>query len=256
MDLGINGKRVVVIGGGRSIGRAIAEAFASEGASVALCARSSDQVNDTVTALKVKGATALGAAVDVKDGAQVAGFVEAAAAAFEGIDVLVSNASAMAFTRGEEDWRAMVEVDLLGAVRSFDAAKPFLLASAETHGDAAFVVISSASAIETNGPAPYGAIKAALIHYAKGVARENAPKKLRCNVVSPGMVFTEDGAWGRMKVDNPTLYAEMLGRNPMRRMATADEIAASVVFLASPRSAFTSGAHLVIDGAKPARVNF
>jgi len=256
LNLHLEGRRVVVIGAGRSIGRAIAEAFAAEGASVAICARSADQVTEVVQSLAAGGSKAFGAPVDVRETSQVEAFIATVADKFGGIDILVSNASAMAFAGGEEDWRAMLEVDLLGAVRSFDAAQNFLLASAAQHGDAAFVIISSASAIETNGPGAYGAIKAALIHYAKGIAREQAPKGVRCNVVSPGMVFTEEGAWGRVKVEKPELFAEMLGRNPMGRMATADEIAASVVFLASPRSSYTSGAHLVVDGAKPARVNF
>jgi 3-oxoacyl-[acyl-carrier protein] reductase len=99
-------------------------------------------------------------------------------------------------------------------------------------------------------------MKAAQIHFAKGVAREGAPKKVRCNVVSPGTVFFEDGVWGKVKAGMPAFFEQMLQRNPTGRMATPEEVAAATVFLASPRSAFTTGVNLVVDGAISRRANF
>ena len=190
------------------------------------------------------------------DSAALKRFVEGAAEALGGIDILVSNASALVQGAQAENWQAMLDIDILGAVRSFEAAKPFLLAAAEKTGDAAFIITSSVSAAESASPSAYGAMKAAQIHYAKGVARENAAKKLRCNVISPGTVFFEGGVWGNVKANMPAFFDQMIRRNPTGRMATPEEVAAATVFLASPRSAFTTGINMLVDGAISQRVNF
>jgi len=248
MDLRLKGKVAVVTGGTRGIGRAIAETFADEGANVAICARNAEQVAETVGALQAKGVKAWGAVVDIADGPVLTAFIKQAGEELGGIDVLVSNA--------EDAWKAMFDIDMMGAVRGFEAAKPFLEAAGEKHGDAAFIITSSVSAAETDNPNSYGAMKAALIHYAKGVARENAPKKVRCNVVSPGTVFFEGGVWGNVKTGMPGFFEQMIKRNPTGRMATPEEVAAATVFLASPRSAFTTGINMLVDGAISRRANF
>jgi 3-oxoacyl-[acyl-carrier protein] reductase len=150
----------------------------------------------------------------------------------------------------------MFEIDIMGAVRSFEAARPFMEKAAAANGDAAFLITSSISAAETDGPNSYGALKAAQIHYAKGIARENAPKHVRCNVVSPGTVFFEGGVWGNVKANAPAFFDRMIKANPTGRMATPEEVAAATVFLASPRSAFTTGINMLVDGAISQRVNF
>jgi 3-oxoacyl-[acyl-carrier protein] reductase len=256
MDLQLKGKTAVVTGGTRGIGRAIAECFADEGANVAICARNAEQVAETVKALEAKGVKAWGAVVDIADGPVLQAFVRDAAAKLGGLDVLVSNASALVQGNSEAAWKAMFDIDIMGAVRSFEAAKPFLEAAGEKTGDAAFIIISSVSAAETDNPNSYGALKAAQIHYAKGVARENAPKHVRCNVVSPGTVFFEGGVWGNAKANIPAFFETMIKRNPTGRMATPEEIAAATVFLASPRSAFTTGINMLVDGAISRRANF
>jgi 3-oxoacyl-[acyl-carrier protein] reductase len=145
----------------------------------------------------------------------------------------------------------------MGAVRSFEAARPFLTKAAAAHGDASFTIISSVSAAEAgSGISAYGAMKSALIHYAKGVARETAAQHIRCNVVSPGTVFFEGGVWGNVKAHMPDFFETMIKRNPTGRMATPEEIGSATVFLASPLSAFTTGINMVVDGAISARVNF
>jgi 3-oxoacyl-[acyl-carrier protein] reductase len=150
----------------------------------------------------------------------------------------------------------MYDIDLMGAVRSLEAARPFLEAAGAEHGDAAFIITSSVSAAEASAPGAYGAIKAALIHFAKGVAREAAPRHLRCNVVSPGTVLFDGGVWGQVRDHMPDFYKEMLARNPTGRMAKPEEIAAATVFLASPLSAFTTGINMVVDGGITQRANF
>ena len=256
MDLQLRGKTAVITGATRGIGWSIAECFADEGANVAICARNADQVAEAVKKLEAKGVKAFGQAVDISDGPAIKAFVTAAGEALGGIDVWVSNASALVQGNDEGSWKAMFDVDIMGAVRTFDAAKPFLEAAAEKNGDAAFLITSSVSAAESDNPSSYGAMKAAQIHYAKGVARQNAPKKIRCNVISPGTVFFEGGVWGNVKAGMPQFFDQMIKANPTGRMATPEEIAAATVFLASPRSAFTTGINMVVDGAISRRANF
>jgi 3-oxoacyl-[acyl-carrier protein] reductase len=256
MDLQLKGKTAVVTGATRGIGRSIAEAFAEEGANVAVCARNSDQVAETVAALETMGVNAFGQAVDIADGPALKGFITAAGEALGGINVLVSNASALVNGSQEADWDAMFQVDVMGAVRAFDAAKPFLEKAAAEAGDAAFLITSSVSAAEASGPSAYGAMKAAQIHFAKGIAKANAAQHIRCNVISPGTVYFEGGVWGNVKAGMPGFFETMIKRNPTGRMATPEEIAAAAVFLASPRSGFTTGINMLVDGAISQRVNF
>ena len=256
MDLQLKGKKAIVTGASRGIGRSIAELLAEEGCDVAVCARGEDGVAETVKALQAKGVRAWGRAVDIADGPAIRAFVADAAEALGGLDVLVSNASALVSGGGEDDWRAMFEVDMLGAVRTWEAAQPHLEKAAAANGDACFIITSSVSAAEANGVSAYGPMKAALIHFAKGVAKVGAPKQVRCNVVSPGTVFFDGGVWGNVKANAPGFFDQMIKRNPTGRMATPEEVAAATVFLASPRSAFTTGINMLVDGAISSRVNF
>ena len=256
MDLGLKGKRAIVLGGTRGIGRAIAELLAEEGAKVALCARKVGEVEAAVQALIKSAGFGFGRAVDIADGEALNAFIATASEALGGLDILISNASALATGDGEDAWRRMLEVDMLGAVRSFEAALPLLEQAAQAHGDASAVFISSVSAAETSSGAAYGPMKAALIHYAKGLARQHAPKGIRVNVVSPGTVLFEGGVWADIRDNRPEFFQQMIGRNPTGRMGRPEEIAAAAVFLASPRSSFTTGSNLVVDGGVTSRVNF
>lgn len=246
MDLGLKGRRVLITGGSKGIGRHCAEIFAAEGAHVAICARDAEGVAAAVKALKAKGVNAFGVAVDVSDKAALEAWVTSSAASLGGIDMVVANVSALAVSDDEAAWEAGFAVDMMHSVRLVNAALPYL----EKSDAASITLISSVSGreIDFTGPA-YGAFKAALVHYAQGQAVKLAPKGIRANTVSPGNTYFEGGIWQSIEQNMPELFSEAMSLNPMGRMAGPDEIARGVVFLASPASSFTTGTNLVIDGA-------
>lgn len=256
MDLKLNSKRAVVLGGTRGIGRAIAETLADEGADIAICARNAEQVAETVAALQAKGVNATGASVDITDGEALRSWMASVADTLGGIDILMSNAGAMAQGNDVASWEKNFKLDVLGAINSFDAAEPFLTKAAETSGDAAFVMISSISAAQADTAGSYGPMKAALIHHAKGLARQYAAQGVRTNVVSPGMVYFEGGIWQQVEQGMPDFFKNALSRNPTGRMATPQDVANAAVFLASPAASYITGSNLVVDGAISNRVNF
>jgi 3-oxoacyl-[acyl-carrier protein] reductase len=246
MDLGLKGLRAVVSGGTKGIGRAIAETLAAEGADVAICSRNADEVQTTVAALAAKGVRATGRAVDVSDGPALQAWIRDVAAEFGGLDIVVANVSALAISSDEAGWKAGFDVDLMGSVRMVDAAMPFL----EKSKAGSIVTISSVSGREIDFAAgPYGAFKAALIHYTQGLAFNLAGKGIRANTVSPGNTYFEGGVWNKIKDGNPELYRTALGLNPTGRMGTPQEMANAAVFLSSPAASFITGTNLVVDGA-------
>lgn len=256
MDLGLKGKSAIVLGGTRGIGRAIAETLANEGTNVGVCARNSEQVKETVAALEGLGVRSTGSSVDILDGAALQAWIKSAAETLGGLDILISNAGAMAQGNDPSAWEKNFNLDVLGAVNAFDAAEPYLSKAAENSGDAAFVIIASISAAQADNAGSYGPIKAALIHMAKGLARQHAPRNIRTNVVSPGTVYFEGGIWHQIEQNMPDFFEQANKRNPTGRMATPEEIANAAVFLASPLSSYTTGSNLIIDGALSNRVNF
>ena len=243
MDLQLAGRRALVTGGTRGIGRAVVETLLAEGASVAFCARDVAEVESTTAAL---GGDIEGTVLDVADADGVRRWVAASEARFGGIDIVVSNVSALAIPDTEDNWAASFNVDLMAAVHLVTAALPHLQAS----GVGSIVTVASVSAREIDFAAgPYGTFKAALVHWTQGLAFQLAGKGVRANSVSPGNTFFEGGVWDTIKSDLPALYAEALAMNPTGRMGTPQEMARAIVFLASPASSFTSGTNLVVDGA-------
>lgn len=253
MDLGLKGLRALVTGGTRGIGRSIVEVLAAEGASVAFCARTKVDVDAAVADLSAGGLPVSGAVGDVGDPDSLRGWVESAAQALGGIDIVVANVSALQLAESPEAWRTTFDVDMMGTVGLVQAAMPYLERSAA----ASIVTIASVSGREIDFAAgPYGAIKAAIIHYTQALAYQNAAKGIRANSVSPGNTYFSGGAWQGMEQGNPSFFAQALALNPTGRMAKPEEIARGVAFLASPAASFVTGTNLVIDGALTRGVQF
>lgn len=253
MDLGLGGKRALITGATRGIGRAIADLLAAEGTHVAICARNPDQVKETIAALGAEGITATGRAVDVADGPALKSWVDHTVSELGGLDIVVSNVSVLAIGQDEASWNAGFGTDLMGTVRVVNAAMPHL----EKSSCPAVVVISSVSGREVDFAAgPYGVFKAALIHYVKGLSYQLAGKNIRVNAVSPGNTYFPGGVWEKIEHGNPELFKTALALNPTGRMARPEEIARAAVFLVSPAASFISGTNLVVDGALTRGVQF
>ena len=168
------------------------------------------------------------------------------AEAFGGLDVVVANVSALAIPDTEENWQASLNVDLMHTVRLVRAAMPYL----ERSEAASIIAISSVSGRESDfASGPYGTAKTAIVGYLHGLAMQLADKGIRANTVSPGNTYFEGGVWASIETGNPELFETAIGLNPTGHMGTPEEVAAPVVFLASPRARRISGTNLVVDGA-------
>jgi NAD(P)-dependent dehydrogenase (short-subunit alcohol dehydrogenase family) len=253
MDLLLKGRKALVTGGSKGIGRRIADLLAEEGVDVAVCGRNADDVSSAVAALGAKGVRASGRALDVGDGAALKAWVTDVGNELGGLDIVVPNVSALAIGHAEEQWNAQYQIDLLHTIRTVEAAMPFL----EQSDAGSIVAIATVSGRELDFAAgAYGALKAALIHYIQGLALSLAPKGIRANTVSPGNIFFAGGPWDNIKKNIPDLYNAALALNPTGRMGKPEEIAYAAVMLASPRASFITGTNLVADGALTKGVQF
>lgn len=243
----LHGRTAVITGASRGIGRSIAELFATEGAQVALVARSRDTLDDVAGAIRSAGGSALAIPVDVTSPEAADTIVAMTLEAFGGIDVVVNNAGGNTFmapiaTLRASGWTKAVALNLDASIRLIQAALPSLVAS----GHGSIVNVSSVTALRA---APllgaYGAAKAALVSATQTLAVELGTQPVRANALVPGWIATDLTDFLR---GDEAMEESVLGRVPMHRWGRPEEIAQAALFLAGDRSSFMTGQSLIVDG--------
>lgn len=248
MLLDFTGRRVVISGGSRGIGRATALAFAKAGADVSICARGAETLEKTRGEIAAVGCMAHAATCNLADAQAIKAYVAAAADALGGIDILVSNASGI--ENSGDSWADCFNVDVMAAVRLAEAALPFLTRAT----NASVINVSSISGMMPSARDPaYAAAKAALINFTTSQAVQLAPKQIRANAVAPGSIDFPGGFWDRCRMETPDVYESVKAGIPLGRHGKPEEIANVILFLASPLASWVTGQTLVVDGGQVLR---
>ena len=250
MDLGLKGKKALVSGSTRGIGRRITEALLAEGCAVAIGSRKQADVDKALGELSSKG-TVVGSELDVANADSYKAWIAKSAEQLGGIDIFVHNVSGGGGMEGEKSWYNVFETDVMGAGRGVEAATPFLKES----GVGSVIFIGTTAAVETfMAPMAYNALKAGLVTYAKQLSQALGPANIRVNVVCPGPIYFAGGAWENIEKHAPDMYKAHLAIQPNGRFGTPEEVATAVTFLASPAASWITGVNLIVDGGYTKRV--
>lgn len=235
MNLDLSGLTAVVTGGSSGIGAAIVRTLAAEGCNVAFCARTQARIDTTLASVEGLPGKVSARAVDVNDQAAFEAWLNRVGH----FDIFIPNVSALS-----GNWRDAIETDIQATVSVTEAAIPFLLRSPRA---AITYIGSKAGSLASPRSAAYGAAKAAMAHYMKSLSSRLLPS-VRVNTVSPGDTLAEGGFWDQVRSQEPDTYAKIVERNPMKRLATPEEIARVVAFISSPAASFVAGVNWYVDG--------
>jgi len=259
MELGLEGKNVIVTGGGSNIGRAIVHAFAAEGSNITiaeLVPNQGEKVAKEVAAAGARGRVKV-IATDVTDHQQVDSMVDQSIGEFGGVDVLINNVGwtidRLFLEKPRAEWEKEVQVNLWGAINCINAVLPPMI---EAQSGSIVCISSDAGRMGEYREAVYSACKAGVIALSKSLARETGRHGLRLNTVCPGVVvppeeesISEESMWNQMRDLFTEEVRERVRRNyPLRRLAGANEVANAVVFLASDAASFITGQTLSVSG--------
>lgn len=252
MDLGLRGKRALVTGASRGIGRAIAAGLAAEGCRVALVARTEAEVEAAAQAIRDRGGDAVAIARDLADEAGAEAAVSEAITRLGGLDVLVNNVGGSLGSGGfatvdAAGFRAVLDKNLWAVVYPSQAAVRHM----KEHGGGVIVHIGSINGRELGSSAPYVAAKAALTGLTKEMGTSLAPLGIRVCAVSPGSILFPGGSWDRRQKSQPARIEKMIAEElPFGRFGTVEEVADVVVFLCSARASWVAGSTVVVDGSQ------
>ena len=253
MDLGLSGKKALVTGSTKGLGRAIAETLVAEGAAVSICSRTQEDVDAAVAAMSDGASgTVFGQMCDAADADAVRAWVAASAEALGGIDIYVHNTSGKP-ARSFDKWQNNMDVDLMSLIHGVDAAGDAL-----ADGGGAVISISTTAVNEhfASGSGSYSAFKAAVTNWTLGQAQVLGAKGIRCNVVSPGPIFVEGGDWNMIKDNMADFFAATQKNHPMGELGEPQDVANAVAFLAGDAAKHINGVNLTVDGGFLKRVDF
>ena len=240
----LDGRVVVVTGGGRGIGRAIAQGMAAHGARLVICGRTAATLEATAAAL---GGDTMAHVADVADEASVVGLRDAVLARFGRIDALVCNAGVNPIYKGIEttsleEWRTVLDTNLTG---TFLCCKHLGGSMAAAGGGSVVCITSVAGHVGLRKSAPYCASKGGTELLVQALALDWAQKGVRVNAIAPGYFETDLTAG---MIANPAMSARLLGATPLGRFGRDADIVGAAVFLAGPASAYVTGQSLCVDG--------
>ena len=246
-ELPLKGQVAVITGGGTGIGRACAETLAAAGAKVVVAARRIEPLEEVVAAVKANGGEALAVSTDVTIQADIDKLVAETVKAFGRIDILVNN-SGMAIPRAHtfdvtrEDWERIMALNMTA---NFFVAQACSREMAKVGGGRIVNMTSQRGINALPGIVPYCTSKGAIMSMTRALAVDLAPQNITVNAVAPGYVMTDMVAG--LLADKERLQG-VLDRTPLKKMGTADEMAAAVLYFVQPAATYTTGQTLVLDG--------